>query len=523
MIHDNSMVPRDATPDIVWPDKIQDPKEQRPMWFVPVVATVILGMIVAIGVTMGLQPAGGRTDSPNETNFVPKINDLFDSCSVEDVLFECSSKIPGLEVTVPSCIADTYYEYKSDWVLTVDPKFDGGNVSMCDPENKALMVVAYYAQNQIATETELKGIYGLTSFYFSLNGDGWINNESWLSMKPIGEWQGVEVNEGGEVVGIRLPQMLARGVMSSFPLLPSLKVLDLTSNLIEGSLPARLGKLEVLQLGYNMLSGTIPSNWTKSTHLKRLQLGFNSLSGTLPSTIGKMGQLEEFDVASNRFGSSIPSEIEGCTSLQILDLTQNMFDGTIPSEIGNLTHLQYLDLSANSFDEGTLPVELIGLTNLFYLGLSDCSLKGLIPTAIGSISNLSYLQLDCNKLHGPIPTEIGLLTNMVRMDLELNRLNGTVPSELGGMINLEGIDLSHNLLTGNLPTELGLLLKLESFLFALNTFDGNIPDEICNLWQGGKMQDLGDVSADSSCDRTFFGGAMCPFQECCRNCPGVVN
>jgi hypothetical protein len=169
----------------------------------------------------------------------------------------------------------------------------------------------------------------------------------------------VEVNEGGEVVGIRLPQMLARGVMSSFPLLPSLKVLDLTSNLIEGSLPARLGKLEVLQLGYNMLSGTIPSNWTKSTHLKRLQLGFNSLSGTLPSTIGKMGQLEEFDVASNRFGSSIPSEIEGCTSLQILDLTQNMFDGTIPSEIGNLKHLQYLDLSANSFDEGTLPVELI--------------------------------------------------------------------------------------------------------------------------------------------------------------------
>jgi hypothetical protein len=105
MIHDNSIVPRDATPDIVWPDKIQDPKEQRPMWFVPVVATVILGMIVAIGVTMGLQPAtGGRTDSPNETNFVPKINDLFDSCSVEDVLFECLSKIPGLEVTVPSCM-----------------------------------------------------------------------------------------------------------------------------------------------------------------------------------------------------------------------------------------------------------------------------------------------------------------------------------------------------------------------------------------------------------------------------------
>lgn len=523
-MHDNSIVPRDASPNIVWPDKIKEPKEERPRWFIPVVATVILGMIVAIGVTIGLQSVGGGPpDSSSQNNFVPKINDLFDSCSVEDILFECSSKITGLEVTLPSCIADTYYEYKNHWMTTVDPKFDEGNVSMCDPENKALMVVAYYAQNHIATETELKSIYALTSFYFSLNGEGWINNDSWLSMKPIGEWQGVEVNEGGEVVGIRLPQMLARGVISSFPLLPSLKVLDLTSNFIEGSLPARLGKLEVLQLGYNMLSGTIPVNWTKSTHLKQLQLGFNSLSGTLPSTIGRMGQLEEFDVAGNQLGSRIPSEMEGCTSLQILDLAQNMFDGTIPSEMGNLKHLEYLDLSANSFDDDTLPVELMGLTNLFYLGLSVCSLKGLIPTAIGGISNLSYLELDGNKLHGPIPTELGLLTNMIRMDLELNNLNGTIPSELGGLVNIEGIDLSHNVLTGTLPTELGRLLKIESFLFALNTIDGNIPDEICNLWQGGKLHDLGNVWANAGCDRSFFGGATCPYQECCLNCNGVVH
>jgi Leucine rich repeat len=528
MMHDNSIVDRDASPSIVWPDNIKESQEGRPTWFVPVVATVILLMIVAIGVIIGLKPTGGPTASSSQgdayqKNFIPKLNDLFDSCSVEDVLFKCSSKIPGLDVTVPSCIADTYYEYKSDWVLTVDPTFDKRNVSMCDPENKALMVVAYYAQNQIATETELKSIYGLTSLYFSLNGEGWINNDSWLSEKPIGEWLGVEVNEGGEVVGIRLPQVQARGVMSTFPLLPALKVLDLSSNLIEGSLPARLGKLEVLQLGYNMLSGTIPANWTKSTHLKRLQLGFNGLSGTLPSTMGKMGQLEEFDVPGNRLGSTIPSEIKGCTSLQILDLTRNMFDGTIPSEMGNLKHLEYLDLSGNSFDQGTLPVELIGLTNLVYLGLSDCSLKGLIPTAIGDISNLSYLELDGNKFHGPIPSEIGLLTNMIRMDLELNRLNGTIPSEIGGMAYIEGIDFSLNLLTGTLPTELGRLLKIESFLFASNTFDGDIPDEICNLWQVGKLQDLGDVSADSGCELSVFGGAACPYQECCQNCPGLVH
>ena len=506
MINDNSVVPRDAAPRSLWPDTVQEhTKKASPRWFIP---TLILGMILTIGLVLGLRHNSGVSRNSNDN---PELDELFGSCSVEDVLFQCSADITGLDPTIPACIADCYNDYRENWVLTVDPNFEH-DISVCAPANKALMVVACYAQNHnILTETELKTIYGLANFYFSLKGESWLRRESWLSENPVEEWLGVEVNNDGEVVSIKLPNNLVGGALLPFPALDSLKRIDLSQNYICGSLPEDLGNLEVLQLENNKFTGTIPVGWTKSTDLRILRLGSNYLNGNVPSEVGEMEQLEELSISTNDLVSTIPSEIGACASLQVLDMSYNRFKGTIPREVGKLKLLEYLDLSSNSFDEGVLPAELFELASLESLYLSACKLTGTVPTAIGHVHNLTYLELSSNKLYGALPSEIGLLWSMTHLNFGFNGLNGTIPSELGKLTAVEQIDLSSNEFTGILPTEMGLLLKLETFLFSGNHLNRPIPDEICSLWERGDLK-------TTSCRSNIFEGPTCPYPECCRNC-----
>ena len=110
----------------------------------------------------------------------------------------------------------------------------------------------------------------LVTFYEATNGQGWIENEGWLSDRPVGEWHGVTTDETGRVTALDLS----------------------ASNLIGSILPelARLSHLETLDLERNTLTGSIPPELGELHNLKALILEVNRLSGQIPPELGNLTQ-----------------------------------------------------------------------------------------------------------------------------------------------------------------------------------------------------------------------------------------
>jgi Leucine rich repeat len=529
MIHDDSLVERDQTPNIVWPDEIPKDDEtglildDRRSWFY-LLFVGIFTITLVIGIFIHLKAIlGSHTIFPSKVHGLSAKITLNSHCSLDELWFKCKDDIKGLLPEIPTCVIDTYQEYRTEWIPFVDVNFVQDDTNICHTANKALVMVAYYAQEHIASDVQLENIYALALLYFSLRGENWVD-ESWFTSNiHLRNWMGISLDSAGHVQEIRLHQRFLEGILPSsvFSIFPSLKHIDLSSNLIRGPLPKSLGKtLESLELDNNFLTGTIPLSWTKSTTIKYIQMEYNQLVGTLPSELSDMTQLEILSLASNSLESHIPSDIANCTSLKALDISRNKFDGAIPPQLGNLSQLQYLDLSENSFADGTLPINILLLTNLSTLILSQCSLTGSISNKIGNLSKLSYLSLGSNSFRGSIPTEIGKLSKLESLELEFNGINGTLPSEFGLLRQLKLLDLRFNDLTGSLPTEFGRLLQLETFLLASNMLQGEIPKEICNLWDDGVMTAFGDVFHSAPCEDSSFGGATCPSEECCQDCSG---
>ena len=92
----------------------------------------------------------------------------------------------------------------------------------------------------------------LEALYNATGGASWLNNASWLSDAPLGEWHGVTTDDGGRVVE-----------------------LDLSKNRLSGQIPAELGSLsnlEDLNLGGNQLEGAIPPELANLLNLRVLEL-----------------------------------------------------------------------------------------------------------------------------------------------------------------------------------------------------------------------------------------------------------
>ncbi len=98
----------------------------------------------------------------------------------------------------------------------------------------------------------------LVSFYDDTFGSTWINNSGWLQA-PVGQWYGVGLDPGGQVITLKLPDNNLQGVISDdIKDLVSLHVLDISGNHIEG-LPNVINEMEVsvVDAGNNNLS-TLP-------------------------------------------------------------------------------------------------------------------------------------------------------------------------------------------------------------------------------------------------------------------------
>ena len=259
----------------------------------------------------------------------------------------------------------------------------------------------------------------LEALYEAAGGPAWVHGETWLMDEPLGDWYGVEVDEQGRAVELRL-----------------------NANGLRGRIPPELGgltHLQALSLYRNELTGSIPQELGNLAELTALWLGENELTGPIPSELGNLANLRILDLRENELTGPIPSELGDLAELGRLTLAANHLTGSIPPELGDLVRVRFLDLGRNDLT-GSVPAELGDLADLRRLNLATNRLTGAIPPELGGLVNLGALYLGANELTGPVPPEFGGLTDLRHLALQLNAgLSGALPLSLANLTALESL------------------------------------------------------------------------------------
>ncbi|WP_419164549.1 leucine-rich repeat domain-containing protein [Candidatus Palauibacter sp.] len=364
--------------------------------------------------------------------------------------------------------------------------FYWGDNDLCAPLDEAFRawlrsIEDYGGGENCVSEAERAA---LVKLYETTGGPNWTNNEGWLTDKPVGDWYGVDTQEGG-VTHLQLNENALSGpIPSELGDLSDLRSLGLVNNELTGSIPPELGSLDSLKwlaIGINGLTGEIPPEVGRLTSLEGLALWDNSLEGDIPPELGNLASLEHLSLGGNRLTGEIPSVLGRLTSLDYLYLGNNRLTGEIPPELADLTSLRAELHLGNNGLTGEIPPELGNLASLEKLWLSDNDLTGGIPPELGNLSALVELGLNNNALAGPIPLELDGLSSLRVLNFWNNQLTGSIPVELGSLGELTSLDLGSNNLTGSVPPELGDLTNLERLWLHNNDLTGEIPPELGNL------------------------------------------
>ena len=133
--------------------------------------------------------------------------------------------------------------------------------------------------------------YIMTVFYFTMNGEQWLEQEEWLSPAlHICDWS-----------------------------LGFICITDQTSQQI----------VTGIDLPRNGISGNIPNEISLMKGLTTLHLAKNAINGTIPTTLSQLKTLTLIDLSTNELTGSIPSGIGNLKDLLILDLYHNLLTGSI--------------------------------------------------------------------------------------------------------------------------------------------------------------------------------------------------
>ncbi|CAN1167806.1 Receptor-like protein kinase HSL1 [Linum perenne] len=111
----------------------------------------------------------------------------------------------------------------------------------------------------------------------------------------------------------------------------------------------------------------MPADVSSCRSLRYLNLSQNLLAGSIPGSLADLPDLRQLDLQGNSFTGEIPSKFGEFRRLEWISLTGNPYSaGPLPSELGNLLNLEDLwrlnqlrrfDASMNQLT-GTIPDEL---------------------------------------------------------------------------------------------------------------------------------------------------------------------
>ncbi|XWS54749.1 hypothetical protein CRYUN_Cryun10bG0115700 [Craigia yunnanensis] len=175
-----------------------------------------------------------------------------------------------------------------------------------------------------------------------------------------------------------------------------------------GSISADLGHIQYLRhldLSSNLLNGTLPSSIFNSTELQVLSLSGNVISGQLPESIGSMVSLQLLNLSDNALAGKVPENLTALQNLTVVSLRSNYFTGNLPSGFNSV---EVLDLSSNLLN-GSLPLDFGG-GNLRYLNLSYNKIsRSISPEFAKQLPQNATIDLSFNSLTGAIPESLSLL------------------------------------------------------------------------------------------------------------------
>ncbi|XP_020867428.1 probable LRR receptor-like serine/threonine-protein kinase At2g24230 isoform X2 [Arabidopsis lyrata subsp. lyrata] len=173
------------------------------------------------------------------------------------------------------------------------------------------------------------------------------------------------------------------------------------------------------------LNGTVSWNPLRNlTSLRVLDLSNNSLDGSLPTWLWSKPGLVSVNLSRNRFGGSIrviPFNGSVLSSVKELNLSFNRFTNAV--NLTGFTNLTSLDLSHNNL--GVLPLGLGFLSGLRHLDLSRCKINGSIKP-ISGLKSLNYLDMSENSMNGSFPVDFPNLNHLQFLNLSANRFSGSV-------------------------------------------------------------------------------------------------
>ncbi|KAF7851284.1 hypothetical protein BT93_L4174 [Corymbia citriodora subsp. variegata] len=319
-------------------------------------------------------------------------------------------------------------------------------------------------------------------------------------------------------------------------LLPNLRYLNISSNLLETILPIPPPLVTLYDISNNVLFGEVSTSICEVRYLIMLDLFNNTLNGTIPPCLGSIGPLEFLNLARNKFDGIIPRVYPNGCSLRMIDLSENQLRGIVPRSLANCGMLEFLNLGDNQIND-TFPFWLSELASLKVIALQSNMFRGPIEDSLSqpnfislqimdlchamkvivNQNRLAYLSIDLladvtlvqfvrsrtyamtltnkgtkreyskipdvfvgidlskNKFEGFIPELIGDLKSLRMLNLSNNCLNGTIPPSLANLTIIESLDLSWNNLVGEIPQQFASLTFLSDFDVSHNHLSGPIP------------------------------------------------
>ena len=523
----------------------------RPIWFTKKYSLPVLALLVLIGIVVGIavpMASRGNTDSDDDarvpTSPATSTSDAPTAASPTTVDAGAEEEQAEFALYVANSLLDPIYRDLIDGddngVLFGDPT---------SPQSLALdWVVSQDAYSRSAyahrhcpnvdADAIVLQRYVLAVMYYSTDGTNWDDSLGFLSPDTaVCEWNvyddaeeslvgvaecGIDVNEntsqtntappsaGDEGVsdtcdGVEMSYsaitslVLARnGLLGTIPselgLLSGLKILDLSTNVLESTIPAQLAQvsltLEQIALGENGLVGSLPPEiFLDATSLRRLSIWGNGLTGTLPTTLGNCSSLEVLSLAINQFSGSLPTEIGDLSNLKDIIIWTNQFTGSIPTELGNCKSLETYSTPDNLMT-GSFPTEMGQITNLTTVFAYENMHSGQIPSELGNLPKLEVFNVAINNLSGTLPTEIGQISSLRRFRYFENiGIVGTVPSEITSLPLLEDVWTKDTQLGGPFPSVFHPESSLRSIHVSAgdSTFTGTVPTEI---WSLPNLQEL---------------------------------
>nr|XP_043622868.1 receptor protein kinase-like protein At4g34220 [Erigeron canadensis] len=228
----------------------------------------------------------------------------------------------------------------------------------------SILISSIYALNQDGT-TLLSFKQNLLSYPPSVF-------QTWNHTQPTPcSWSGVTcAPQTGSVIRLDLPNSRLTGSISNdiISRLEHLRVLDLSNNSINGTLPISLfniSNLETLALSYNFISGELPEMFNNMFHnIRVLNLSHNYLSGRVSSGFDT---IEVLDLSYNFFNQKLPLDFGGF-SLNYLNLSHNKVIGSLSPEFASkIPEIAIVDLSYNNFS-GQIPQTLSNMKSEYFDG-----------------------------------------------------------------------------------------------------------------------------------------------------------